>query len=282
MPSASPASTSLALGAGDPVGEQLDAQRPVAEQVARVGHRQAAEQRPHPGGVLLGEHLGRRHQRALVTALHGGEQRRLTATTVLPEPTSPCSSRCIGCGAGEVGLDLGDHPSLRAGERVRQRVVEAPHQLAVDACDGCLATSRSSSRLRSTSTSCTRSSSSNASRRRAVLLLARSTPAGGSPRSAVAAIDEAEPLAHRRGHRVGDAALARSGASASSTQPAISQVSSCGLLALRVDRHDPAGAVADQVDDRVRHLQPAPVRVGLAEQGDLQALAAAGARATAG
>ena len=32
------------------------------------------------------------------------------------------------------------------------------------------------------------------------------------------------------------------------------------------------GAVADQVDDRVRHLEAAPIRVGLAEQGDLQAL----------
>ena len=32
-----------------------------------------------------------------------------------------------------------------------------------------------------------------------------------------------------------------------------------------------AGAVADEVDDRVRHLQPTSVRVGLAEQRDLQA-----------
>ena len=45
-----------------------------------------------------------------------------------------------------------------------------------------------------------------------------------------------------------------------------------GLLALRVDRHDATGPIADQVDDRVRHLQPAPIRVGLAEQRDLQAL----------
>ena len=38
MPSASPASTSRALGAADAVGEQLDPQRPVAEQVVGVGH----------------------------------------------------------------------------------------------------------------------------------------------------------------------------------------------------------------------------------------------------
>mgnify|MGYP006899820422 CR=1 FL=1 len=45
-----------------------------------------------------------------------------------------------------------------------------------------------------------------------------------------------------------------------------------GLLALRVDRHDATGPVADQVDDRVRHLQPAAVGVGLALEGDLQRL----------
>ena len=66
----------LALGAGDPVGEQLDTERPIAEQVARVGHLQIAEQLPDAGGVLLGQHLGRRHEGALVAALHRSEQRR--------------------------------------------------------------------------------------------------------------------------------------------------------------------------------------------------------------
>ena len=85
-----------------------------------------------PVAVLLGEHLGRRHQRALVPALHRVRAASITATTVLPEPTSPCSSRCIGWGPARSAVDLGDHASLGAGERVRQRVVEAAHELAVD------------------------------------------------------------------------------------------------------------------------------------------------------
>ncbi len=61
---------------GHPVGQQFDTQRAVAEEVAGIGHQQAADQLPHAGGVLLGEHLGRRHQGTLVPALHGGEQHR--------------------------------------------------------------------------------------------------------------------------------------------------------------------------------------------------------------
>ena len=38
-----------------------------------------------------------------------------SATTVLPEPTSPCSSRCIGCARGQVGGDL--LPDRRAARR---------------------------------------------------------------------------------------------------------------------------------------------------------------------
>ena len=46
-----------------------------------------------------------------------------------------------------------------------------------------------------------------------------------------------------------------------------------GLLALRVDGHDLARPVADQVDDRVRHLQSAAVCVDLAEESYLESLA---------
>ena len=66
-------------------GEQSDAPPAPADQ-------------PLDGGeVLLGERLGRRHQRRLVAMLDGA-QHRMSATTVLPLPTSPISSRCIGCG----------------------------------------------------------------------------------------------------------------------------------------------------------------------------------------
>ena len=42
------------------------------------------------------------------------------ATTVLPEPTSPCTSRIIGMRAFEVGRDFEPDPGLRAGEPERQ------------------------------------------------------------------------------------------------------------------------------------------------------------------
>ena len=36
------------------------------------------------------------------------------AITVLPQPTSPCTSRAIGVGRGQIALDLGEHALLRA------------------------------------------------------------------------------------------------------------------------------------------------------------------------
>ena len=39
-----------------------------------------------------------------------------SASTVLPEPTSPCSSRCIGCTCGQLGLDQPGDLGLLAGE----------------------------------------------------------------------------------------------------------------------------------------------------------------------
>ena len=41
----------------------------------------------------------------------------MAATTVLPAPTSPCSSRCIGCSRRQVGGNFGHHPLLRAAVR---------------------------------------------------------------------------------------------------------------------------------------------------------------------
>jgi len=56
-------------------------------------------------GVLLGEHLGRDHQRALALPSTAAS-RAATATIVLPDPTSPWSSRCIGSSFGQVREDL--------------------------------------------------------------------------------------------------------------------------------------------------------------------------------
>ncbi len=90
-------------------------------------------------------------------------------------------------------------------------------------------------------------------------------------RQRIESVEQAEALQDRWWHRVGDASLAAS--SQCLLDPACDFPGvDLGLLALRIDRHDPTRAVADQVDDRIRHLQSTAVDVGLAEQCDLQAL----------
>ena len=135
---------------------------------------------PDTGDVLLGEHLGRRHQRTLVAALHRRQQRRhgddrlAGADVALQQPVHRVRP-------GEVGADLVDRPAAArrsagtaaprgSGRRVHRRP-----------CGGCPRESVPV-RLRITSTICTRRSSSNASRRRACSFSA-SSPAGGSPRA---------------------------------------------------------------------------------------------------
>ena len=53
-----------------------------------------------------------------------------SATSVLPEPTSPCTSRCIGAVAARSRCDLAADHLLVAGQRERQRRVEALEQAA--------------------------------------------------------------------------------------------------------------------------------------------------------
>ena len=99
-----------AVGRTHLVGQQLDPDRPGAEQRrARVGHLDVGQQGPDAEGVLLGEDLGRRHEGALVPALHRGEQRphgddRLAAADVaLQQPVHRVRGR-------QVLPDLGDRP----------------------------------------------------------------------------------------------------------------------------------------------------------------------------
>ena len=81
--------------------------------------------------MLLGQHLGRGHQGALVTTLHRGEQGRhgddgLAGADVSLQEAVHRVRR------GEVGLDLTDRPGLRRGERIRERVVEPADEFATD------------------------------------------------------------------------------------------------------------------------------------------------------
>ena len=56
----------------------------------------------------------------------------MSATTVLPDPTSPCSRRCMGAGRAMSAAISRDRGRLVVGERERQRGVERGHERAVD------------------------------------------------------------------------------------------------------------------------------------------------------
>ena len=218
-----PGQDALALVAGDPVRQQLDAQRAVAEQVAvGVGTSSPAEQPPDAGGVLLGEHLGRRHQRALVAALHGGQQRASRRRPSCRRRRRPAAAGASGAGAARSASISAITRRWALGQREAQRVVEAAHQLAADLvadADG----------RRAPSPAC-------ASRAPAARAAARRTPAAAGPaacrRSTPGGGCRAAPRPGRSGRagggwrpargRPGRAVTTRS--SAFSTQPASSHV----------------------------------------------------------
>ena len=128
--------------------------------------------------VLLGQHLGRGHERALVAALHGGEQRgerddRLARPDLaLQQPVHRRRARHV------VG-DLRDGRCLVVGERERQRGVERGHERHRRATCSIPVASAASARLRATRASCMRRNSSNFSRLRGGVPVGRRSRAGG-------------------------------------------------------------------------------------------------------
>ena len=116
--------------------------------------------------MLLGKRLGRRHQRRLMAGLERRAASRTGRTTVLPEPTSPISSRCIGGLGGEVGVELGERRS--AGRRsARREASRASASASPSAAAAPIGIERRASRLprrRSASATWCRKSSSKASR----------------------------------------------------------------------------------------------------------------------
>ena len=168
---------------------------------------------------------------------------------------------------GQVGLDLGDHPLLGARQLVRQRVAQPVDQLAGDVVADAqrLALERPLAHdqhgLHPQQLVERQPSAS-------PCLVGHRLGQVDEPQR-VGAIEQAQPLLHRPRHRVGDAP------SRAALERVLDEAGDLPrgerhLLALRVDRHDAAGAVADEVDDRVGHLQPAAVHLGLAEQRDVQ------------
>ena len=116
------------IGCAPAARQQLDLQRPLPAEPRFIGHPQVAEQRDHRVVMLLGKNLGGSHQRALEAALHRGEQgakghHRLARTHVaLHQPVH-------GVRLGQIDDDLGDHPLLSAGQRERQAGQEPIDQL---------------------------------------------------------------------------------------------------------------------------------------------------------
>ncbi len=97
-------------------GEQLDRQGTFAAQDGVVDFRQTLEVLAQRGEVLLGEHLGRRHQRSLSPAVDRRQQRgqrddRLAGSDVALEESVHRQRR------GEVGGDLAEHATLGASSR---------------------------------------------------------------------------------------------------------------------------------------------------------------------
>ncbi len=64
-----------ALGRVGSVGEERDPHGAFTQQRSGLRNHEPVEQASHRELVLLGEHLGRRHERALVAALHRDQQR---------------------------------------------------------------------------------------------------------------------------------------------------------------------------------------------------------------
>ena len=150
----------------------------------------------------------------------------VTATTVLPDPTSPCNSRCIGCGAArswEISVITRSWAAVRGKASASwNRRTSSPSTTWEMPTD-----SRSIARLRITSASWTRSNSSKASRRRAwsfsrndsgawICHRARSRSINPSRRRTAPGTGSQKPLGRER-------------SSAFSTQPASSHVVICAF-----------------------------------------------------
>ncbi len=131
VPARSPSAMRRRSAADVRLVSNADRDRSLAEQRSLFHDRQLTEQPAHRELVLLGQHLGRRHERALVPALHRHEQRAerddgLARTHLaLQQPVHRRRLRHV------VG-DLRDGRGLVVGERERERGVERGHQLAVD------------------------------------------------------------------------------------------------------------------------------------------------------
>ena len=206
----------------------------------------------------------------------------MIATRVLPEPTSPWSSRCIGTGramsAAMASIVRCWSPVSSYGSDARNRGA----QLAVDGVRDArrLGLDRALARRRGPPASGgTRRSAAAA----APCAPRRSTRGWWTSWYAVGALDELELAEHVLGQRLGQLAHPLQRERDDGLHLPRRHV---GLPRLRVDRHDDprlrVAGPAEHVDDRVRELPLAAVHVELPVERDLGARGRAASRATAG
>jgi hypothetical protein len=167
----------------------------------------------------------------------------------------------------QVVLDLGDGTTLRAGELVRHGRAQSPGEAAVERVTNaeCRTFQRPLAHHQDGLHAQQLVERQPAARH--LLLPHRFRQVDLAER--VVTADETETTAHGGGNRIGDAPCLTAVQRVFHPAGDLPRVER-RLLALRVDGHDATGAVTNEIDDRIRHLQSAAVDVGLAEQGDLQ------------
>ena len=242
------------------VREQLDPQRALAHERARVRNRQVAEHGGHAGVMLFGEHFGGSHQRTLIPTLHRREERVhrhqcLAGTNIALQKTMH------GSGEFEIRTNLTDRPLLRVGERERQPFDEAVGELTGDLVgdtrrlplDTTLATNQLELHPQQLVEHEPAAGLSNLGHRFRLM----DTEHGGGPIDKVETVEHAirNGIVKAAGSATGDRLLDKS-----------SEVlgEETGLLRLGIHGDDPAGLVTHEVDDRAGHLTLTLERVALA------------------
>ena len=268
MPSARPACSRVRSRAAVRLVSSATRRGRSAQQGLLAREVDARQQGAHAGVMLLGQHLGRRHQGALMAALDGGEQRG-HGDDRLPGPDVALQQPVHRVGAGQVGADLGDGAVLGCGQGKREAVAEATEQLTVNLVadpDG---------------VPFDRSLAHHQDHLQAKQLVEGQAPPGElAVGQGIRGVDLVQgPVASRAGfrrQRHGSGQRIREGAGPPQglRHPVTDlPAAHARLLRLRVHRDDPAGAVPDQVDHRIRHPGPAPEALHLAEHHDLGAFA---------